>query len=66
MFRSLSELTLHIIVRFPTGDPFASLKAPVIGVCQDDFYKHVVMSCQVEPGDVETEEWEHSPGNTRE
>lgn len=50
---------MHIIVRFSTSDPLATLKAPMIRVGQNNFYKHIVMGREVQSGDVETEEWKH-------
>lgn len=65
-FLGLLELTLHIIICFPTGDPLSSLKAPVVRIRQNNFHKDVVMSREVETGDVETEEWEHASAQGKE
>lgn len=65
-FLGLFELTLHIIICFPTGDPLSSLKAPVVRIRQNNFHKDVVMSREVETGDVETEEWEHASAQGKE
>lgn len=61
----LSGLTLHVIVRFSTGDPLPSLEAPVVRVGQNHLHEHVVMSREVKSSDVETEEREHSPGGRK-
>lgn len=59
------ELTLHVIIRLPTGDPLSSLKAPVVRIRQDNFHKDVVMSREVETRDVETEEWKHASAEVK-
>lgn len=60
------ELTLHIIICFPTGDPLSSLKAPVVRIRQHNFHKDVVMSREVETCDVKTEEWKHASAKVKE
>lgn len=56
-------LTLHVIVRFPTGDPFSALKSPMVRVGQNNLHKHVIMRRQVESGNIKTQERKHSPAN---
>lgn len=61
----IALLTLHIIVCFSTSDPLSALKAPVIRVSQNNFHEDIVMRCEVESSDVETEEWKHPSGGKK-
>lgn len=57
--------TLAAVVCLPTGDPLATLKSPVVWICQNYFHKHVVVSCQIETSYVKTEKREHPSANTK-
>lgn len=58
--QALSLLTLHVIVGFSAGHPFAPLEAPVVGVRQHHFYEHVVVGGGIESVYVETQERKHA------
>ena len=55
-----SLLTLHVIVRFSAGHPFAPLEAPVVGVRQHHFYEHVVVGGGIESVYVEAQKRKHA------
>lgn len=59
--RASSLLTLHVIVGFATGHPFAPLEAPVVGVRQHHLYEHIVVGSGIESVYVEAQERKHAP-----
>lgn len=45
--------TYYICVRFPTRNPLASLKSPVIWISEYDIHKYIVVRSWVEARNVE-------------